>query len=96
MGYPPYIEGNDHQAPERNWTELPEELRRELIEYRDQYQHPPVGELDGPCFWYDIETKLCKHHQYRPNVCRDFKVGCSDCLQWRQHYRVTLARPTQA
>lgn len=88
MGYPPYIEGSATQTAEQYWTDLPDHLRTELVEYRNQYQHPTNGELDGPCFWFDTRTKLCKNHKYRPSVCRDFKVGCKDCVGWRDHYGI--------
>jgi Fe-S-cluster containining protein len=57
------------------WHRLPAELKEPLIE-----------SFDGPCIWLDMETRLCKHHLHRPNVCRDFETGCGDCLQWRKEY----------
>ncbi len=87
MGYPAYCQGSDSEPAEIHWTNLPGELKQELLSYARQYASPPPGELDGPCCWLDQVTGLCKHHQDRPNVCRDFAVGGGDCLAWRKFYR---------
>ena len=87
MGYPSYQEGNDRQPPEEPWISLPDSLRHELLSFVATYQEPPEGQLDGPCIWFDIETRRCKHHEHRPNVCRDFKINSEDCLGWREHYK---------
>ena len=87
MGYPAFIAGSQSQPPESHWLDLPSDLKQELLDYIADYQAPPEGELDGSCFWLDKETRLCKHHTHRPNVCRDFSVGSKGCLQWREFYR---------
>ena len=28
-----------------------------------------------PCFWWDVQTKVCRHYRYRPKVCQDFYCG---------------------
>ena len=71
---------------EEHWFRLPENLKRELEEFVRSYTPPLEGELDPPCFWLDEETRLCKHHEYRPRVCRDFEIGSSQCLEWRKVY----------
>lgn len=35
------------------------------------------------CAWLDPDTKRCRHYEYRPAVCRDWKPGERDCLQAR-------------
>ncbi len=87
MGYPVYIQGAESIPAEPHWQTLPESLKRELLAYIDQYQSPPPGQLDGPCFWLDEGTRLCKHHSDRPEVCRRFAVGGKGCFQWRAFYR---------
>lgn len=89
MGYPTFRHGSATQADEEPWTRLPGELKESLLSYIDQYQHPPNGQLDGPCLWLDTESGRCKHHDYRPQVCRDFRVGGAGCLQWRSDYLVS-------
>lgn len=84
MGYPSYVLETDDHPAEEHWLSLPENLRQELDHYIAADQAPPAGQLDGPCFWFDQETRSCKHYDYRPRVCRDFAVGCTDCLGWRK------------
>ncbi len=73
---------------ESHWHNLPEELRTEWLDYVKNYES--VEELDGPCFWFDMESRQCKNHPYRPQVCRDFEVGSETCHQWRRHYHHTI------
>ncbi|MDB4759904.1 YkgJ family cysteine cluster protein [bacterium] len=95
MGYPSYVTtahsetgqaGSD--INEQAWVDMPESLKQELLLYIQNYQAPPKGELDGPCVWYDAARRCCKHHEHRPQVCRDFSVGGKGCLEWRSHYRL--------
>ena len=82
---------------EKWWFRLPNDLRNELDEYIANYQHKNYGEevesFDGPCCWFDMETRQCRHHQYRPNVCRDFETGSQQCHEWRRHYREKIQHP---
>ena len=41
-----------------------------------------------PCFWYDEQTRRCRHYEYRPEICREFDVGAESCLAWRQHFSI--------
>ena len=72
------------------WHKLPEELKAPLVVHMEQYVRPEydgtLESFDGPCIWLDKESRLCKHHLHRPNVCRDFETGCGECLQWRKEY----------
>ena len=88
MGYPAFAYGSETQPDEEHWTRMPRQLRNSLLAYVEQYESPPEGELDGPCLWLDIETGRCKHHEFRPNVCRDFRIGSAGCLDWRAEYLV--------
>lgn len=75
---------------ESHWHRLPHDLKSELLTYIENYQKPQYGEsletFDGPCVWLDMETRMCKNHTYRPNVCRDFETGNPECLTWRETY----------
>lgn len=87
MGYPAFVVGDTSTPAEPHWDLLPDDLKQELVAYIENYQSPPAGELDGPCFWLDHDSRLCKHHQYRPEVCRRFQVGSKECRDWRDFYR---------
>ena len=69
------------------WVRMPEQLRQKLLDKILDYQAPPEGELDQTCIWLDPSTRLCKHHEHRPQVCRDFEIGCRQCLAWRSVYK---------
>ena len=86
MGYPAFMEPRESSFDGQYWNAMPAKLRDELLEVIAQYQAPESGELDGPCCWLDPETRQCKHHEYRPRVCRDFEIGSSACREWRTHY----------
>ena len=86
MGYPSFVGADGVGEPETHWQRMPMELKTELLQYIDSYD-VHENELDGPCFWYDPQRRVCKHHEHRPNVCRDFRVGGDVCRQWREYYR---------
>ena len=81
------LEGRDG---EKWWYRLPDDLRIELDQFIASYQHRNYGEtvatFDGPCCWFNMETRQCRHHQHRPNVCRDFETGSPQCHEWRRYY----------
>ncbi|TWT80677.1 Flagellin N-methylase [Planctomycetes bacterium CA13] len=89
MGYPVYTQATETRPAEPWWETMPEAIKQELLETMATYQTPD-GELDGPCIWLDMETRRCRHHEHRPNVCRDFQVGSKTCRDWRNHYRDRL------
>ncbi len=74
------------KADLERWVRMPENLRKGLLEEIRSYQ-PVDGELDPVCSWLDPTTRLCKHHEHRPQVCRDFDIGCQQCVAWRRVYQ---------
>ena len=80
---------------ESYWHSMPDDLRAEWQAYVDQYELPTydgtVASLDGPCIWLDMETRQCKNHLHRPNICRDFATDSPGCHDWRKHYRDKIA-----
>lgn len=93
MGYPSYIIGSppdsngEGQPAEPAWSQLPEWLKEDLLAYIASYKAPADGQLEGPCVWYDPDRRQCRHHEHRPQVCRDFQVGGQGCVDWRAYYR---------
>ncbi len=75
----------DGYEGESHWHRLPADLKQQWIDYVRKYRSN--GDLDGPCFWLDPVTRKCRHHEFRPRVCRDFEIGSPACLQWRSHYQ---------
>jgi len=84
---------------ETYWHSLPEELRKQWQAFVDGYTLPEYGDtpetFDGPCIWFDMESRQCKNHEHRPNICRDFETGSKECYEWRAYYRdkILLNRP---
>jgi len=80
----------DGHPGESHWHRMPDDLRAQWQAHVDGYQQPnydgTVESLDGPCIWLDMETRHCIHHEYRPNICRDFKADSPGCHDWRKHY----------
>ncbi|MEM7783375.1 MAG: YkgJ family cysteine cluster protein, partial [Planctomycetota bacterium] len=77
--------------------QLTPDLKSEWQAFVSQYQLPEYGNepssFDGPCIWLNMETRLCKHHQFRPSVCRDFDAGSRDCHDWRRYYQDQIETP---
>ena len=65
------------------WRGMPQRLRDQVLGQIQDYQPPRRGELDGECIWLDMDTRRCLNHEHRPQVCRDFSVGGTGCLEWR-------------
>lgn len=76
----------DGHPGESFWHNLPQHLRLELEQFWEVHAGK-TDSLNGPCIWLDQATRQCKHHEYRPHVCRDFDVGSIECQEWREHYR---------
>ena len=72
---------------------LPAGLRAELEAMLATFMatgFPPDG---SPCVWFDAETRLCRHYEYRPSLCREaVKVGDESCHRWR---RIVGIEPTR-
>jgi len=96
MVMPPFLP--DFHAPEnRNeefdafkaeWPALAAELRAEYERKMREDEWPE----SAPCFWYDAAAGRCKHHEARPEICRDFEVGSESCLSWREAHGITACR----
>lgn len=41
------------------------------------------------CLWYDSASRRCRHHEYRPQLCRDYELGGRACLSLRRERCVT-------
>lgn len=55
---------------------MPRELRKAHAEAVLALVEDPTRK---PCLWLDSETKRCRHYEWRPTVCRVFKVGGEIC-----------------
>ena len=69
---------------------LPGEL---LIEIDEHFLGLVRGqEPQDCCLWYDRAARRCLHYDWRPQVCRDYELGCRACCDLRRaHVRHTIA-----
>jgi hypothetical protein len=67
---------------------MPAGLRAELTAYHHSLRAGGAGRDGLPCLWLDLETRRCRHYEWRPDVCRLFEVGCGPCLDWREELNV--------
>jgi Fe-S-cluster containining protein len=75
--FPPFLDDIDL---------IPLELQKEVIEL--QKREAELWQLAQPCTWLDPKTNKCIHHEYRPNICREYEVGGELCLEIRVKYRI--------
>lgn len=66
---------------------MPVVLKKELLQYAERLARG-LPSTDGVCIWFDPGTRRCKHHELRPEICRDFEIGSVECLGWRGSYGV--------
>ena len=82
VGHPMFLRlvGADlHVDP--HYDDLPEELKSELDDYTEGLT---ANDWGTPCIWLDGSTKLCRHYEHRPEMCREFELGGDDCLRIRE------------
>ena len=80
-GHPMFLRYGDFV--EDAYVNLPQSLRREFDEYiaaLEPTTDDPDPDDGQPCYWFDSETKRCKHYEHRPKVCRDYM--CEELEEW--------------
>jgi len=93
---PPFAADIYGDAPNPEWTALIRDHPALAAELQAEHlRKDRENELhrQAPCFWYDAKSKRCKHHDARPQICRDFAVGGEDCLAARRGGRFVLVLP---
>lgn len=80
-GYQLYSMLQTDDTDKLRFDTLPQDAKQALLNY---YQK---GSFEvAPCIWLNTETRECRYYDHRPEVCRDFEVGCEACLTWRRLY----------
>lgn len=67
---------------------LPEKAMTELRAYMENLLAGQEN-ADRVCIWLNKESRQCRFHEHRPSICREFELGSSECVDWRQQYGVT-------
>src|SRR5687767_5424013 len=78
MTLPPFGADDDE-------SRVPREVMAEL----DAARRSAQAFDDRPCLWLGPDGR-CKHHAYRPSLCRDFDPGSRACLVHRLLERVAV------
>lgn len=84
MRTPPFA-GEDMERLKRDRPDLASEIEHWIDSPRFD-----VSDEEQPCIWLDLATGACKHHEHRPDVCRDYPVGGEDCRMQRQRVGLTV------
>lgn len=64
---------------------VPPELEAELDEvWQASLSDPTLSRIGKPCFWFNVETRKCKHYEFRPAICRRFEIGNPICREDRE------------
>ena len=45
------------------------------------------------CLWYDVALRRCRHYEWRPQVCRDYELGCYACRELRRPHVAGASTP---
>lgn len=81
VGHPQFYRQNDDPL----WRAVPEDLKQQINQHVDSLVEIDLGQ---PCIWLDLDTLLCKHYEYRPQMCRDFELGNPHCHRLRESYGI--------
>lgn len=66
---------------------MPPEILAGLISYHAKVAAGEDRGDDQACIW--LHEGRCRHHEWRPQICRDFIVGGPGCRRWRKDYPPT-------
>ncbi len=66
---------------------IPRDLQKEILDA--QKREAELLAAARPCIWFNEATGLCRHHEHRPNVCREYPVGEELCLEARARFGIT-------
>lgn len=75
MGEPPFLGFEIYN--------LPTHLRDEVLTI--MHNNPGLEHSRQPCYWFDMNTRRCVEYNHRPQICRDFEVGCNACINYREN-----------
>lgn len=48
------------------------------------------------CLWFDATARRCKHYDWRPQICREYKLGGTACLLRRREHAKAAASASTA
>ena len=89
MGHPRYF-WNQEQGTnvDELWIELPKSLVAEIETHLESLRGDEQADFGTPCIWFDDVERNCRHHRYKPQVCRDLEIGGEACLRSRRQFGI--------
>lgn len=69
---------------------LPADARALLDEFMARWLEDRANK-NGPCIWFDHETRGCGFYEHRPSTCRVFELSSMGCRIYRK--RNGLGKP---
>ena len=78
-----HLDGTGEEAWDRLRWDRPE-LFQALLDTERRLRETGEPAYGTPCLWYDGQTRLCRHHEWRPRACRAFEIGGLDCRDARR------------
>jgi hypothetical protein len=89
MGHPRFFWNQDQGAiVDENWINLPTRLVTEIEHHLLSLGGDENADFGLPCIWFDAEARNCRHHEHRPQVCRDLSCGSEACLLSRHQHGI--------
>jgi Fe-S-cluster containining protein len=80
MVHPPF---KNLDADDGEHSRLNQQLQSEL---KEKIRKIANSAWPAPCFWLDMETMQCMHYEERPEVCRRYERGSSECRSVREFF----------
>ena len=89
MGHPRFFwTQNLGSVVDELWIKLPTSLVNEIDRHLALHGGDENADFGTPCIWFDPIKKNCRHHEHRPQLCRDFQVGSDACLRLRRQHEI--------
>lgn len=76
------------EADRERVAKLPGKIKAELYRYGEYIKKHKKHPNKLICIWLNEATGQCRHHDLRPQVCRDFERGGHYCRQWRREFKI--------
>ena len=88
MGHPRYFWNQAlGTVVDELWIKLPSHLVAEIESHLDTLEDADA-DFGSPCIWFDPVSLKCRHHEHRPQVCRDLEIGSEACLRSRRQFGI--------
>ena len=89
MGHPRFFWTQERGSfVDQRWIDLPQPLVGEIEAHLKALGGDENADFGQACIWFDPQKKNCRHHEFRPQLCRDFEIGSEACLRVRRRNNI--------